>query len=120
MNKTWKVLLGLVSLLPLAFFAIYFAWLIPSFFYSSSTGGETEFSRRFDVLLPAAIAASVALIVLLLIYAVLLARRPDLQIGEKIGVPILILFSNGILLPLVWWLYIWRGSNLDALSRRSP
>ena len=55
---------------------------------------------------------------LLLLYAVLLYRRADLDPGEKVGIPVAILFTNGIVLPFVWWLYIWRGSNLQGLSRR--
>jgi hypothetical protein len=117
-NKTWKVLLGLVSLLPIAFFVIYFGWLIPAFFFRSGAGEESEFSRRFDVLVPLAMATGGILIVLLLVYTLLVARRADLQIGEKVGVPVIILFSNGMLLPLIWWLYVWRESNLNALSRR--
>jgi protein-S-isoprenylcysteine O-methyltransferase Ste14 len=116
----WKVLLGVFSCLPIAFFVVFFFWLIPAFFDDRVDGQISEFERRFNMLLPVAMATSVVLILLLIVYGLLLARRTDLQIGEKIGVPVVILFTNGILLPLVWWFYIWRESNLNALSRRAP
>ena len=113
-----KLLLGLLSVVPLVFFGFFFFWLLPSFFSPSALpNGRSEYTTRFDMVIPFAIGTSVLLIVLLIVYSILLARRPDVQIGEKIGVPLGIFISNGILLPLVWWLYVWRESNLASISR---
>jgi hypothetical protein len=112
-----KLLLGILSFEPLVFFGLFFFWLLPSFMVQPDDGQESLFSDRFDVLIPLAIASSVLILALLLVYAVLLARRPDVHIAEKVGVPLGIFFTNGIVLPLVWWLYVWRESNLTAISR---
>lgn len=118
MRTTWKVLLGVVSLAPVLFFALFFFWLIPAFFAPVMEGAPSLFSQRFESLRPLALDVSAVLILLLLLYVTLLARRPDVHLGEKIGIPLVILFTNGIVLPVVWWLYIWRKSNLNELSRR--
>ncbi len=113
-----KLVLGALSLVPAAFFALFFAWLLPSFFRRSPHQEPSLFAMRFDLIAPIAIGTSALLIILMLFYTVLLARRPDVQVAEKVGVPLGIFFTNGIVLPLVWWLYVWRGSNLAALGRR--
>ena len=118
MKTTWKILLGVVSLVPIVFFAFFFFWLIPAFFAPRAEGSPSLYSQRFDSLVPAAIATSVMVMLLLLLYALLLYRRADLDFGEKVGVPFAIFFTNGLVLPVVWWLYIWRESDLQALSRR--
>lgn len=114
-----KIVLGVLSLEPLIFFAAFFLWLLPSFVAPRAAPNEPSlFQQRFGTLIPLAIASSVLIVLLLLVYVVLLARRGDLQVAEKIGVPLGILFSNGIILPLVWWLYIWRESGLTRISQR--
>lgn len=92
--------------------------LIPSFFAPRENGAVSEFARRFDMLMPAAIATSLLLVILVAVYTWILARRPDLQTGEKIGIPAVLLVTNGILLPVVWWFYIWRDASIAGLSRR--
>ena len=111
-------MLGAVSLVPLVFFGFFFFWLVPAFFAPRVEGAPSLFSQRFDQLLPVAMVTSGTLMLLLVVYATLLYRRSDVQIGEKIGVPLGILITNGIILPFVWWLYIWRESNIDRLTRR--
>jgi hypothetical protein len=117
MKLLGKILLGILSFVPVVFFAAFFFWLIPSFFRRSAAG-PSLFSTRLELLLPAAIATSVILLMLLVIYAVVLWRRPGLAVAEKVGVPVAILFSNGIILPLVWWLYVWREADLATIRQR--
>lgn len=118
MKTGWKVLLGVLSFEPIVFLAVFIFWLVPSFMGTASSGkGQSSFEQRFELLLPLAIASSILVLVLLVVYTVLLARRPDLQVVEKIGIPLGLIATNGIFLPLVWWLYIWRESNLSRASR---
>jgi len=110
MKTILKLLLGVISIEPIAFFLLFFVWLLPAF--GRHANGHSLFRERFHTIVPFAIASSVMIIALLLIYTIVLARRPDLTTVEKIGVPLAIVMTNGILLPLIWWLYIWRESNL--------
>ena len=118
MKTTWKILLGVASLVPLVFFASFFFWLVPAFFARRVEGEPTLFSQRFDTLQPLAIGVSGMLLFLLVVYATLLYRRPDVSSDEKIGVLVTIFVTNGIVLPFAWWLYVWRESSLAHLSRR--
>lgn len=118
MGTFGKALLGVISFEPIIFFTLFFVWLLPSFRMRTKNGVPSLFEERFELLLPLAIGSSILLIVLLLTYVVLLARRPDLSVAEKVGVPLGIFFTNGIILPLVWWLYVWRESNLADLPRK--
>lgn len=105
-----KVVLGLVSSIPFVFFILFFFWLIPAFFVHQPEGQEESlFSQRFDALVPLAIATSVVLIALTAVYAIILARRPAVSLGEKIAIPIAVIFTNGLILPFVFWVYVWRG-----------
>jgi glucose-6-phosphate-specific signal transduction histidine kinase len=116
LRTTWKLLIGALSFIPLLFFAVFFFWLIPAFFAPRVEGAPSLFSQRFDSLLPVAISTSAILIALLVLYAALLYHRPGVHVGEKIAIPLGILLTNGIILPFVWWLYIWRESNMQKLS----
>ncbi len=118
MRTFGKALLGVISFEPIVFFALFFLWLLPSFWVRTANKVPSLFEQRFDDLLPLAIVSSFVVILLLLTYAVLLARRPDVAIAEKVGVLLGIVFSNGIILPLVWWVYVWRESNLSDLPRK--
>ncbi|HET7434439.1 MAG TPA: hypothetical protein VFN10_06960 [Thermoanaerobaculia bacterium] len=117
MKRLLKIALGMLSLEPLVFFAVFFFWLIPSFWGLTPTAAMT-YRERFDALVPFAVASTVVLLVLALTYTALIATRSDVTVVEKVGVPITIIISNGILLPLVWWLYIWRNGSLRSTSRR--
>ena len=103
-----KLILGVLSLVPFVFFALFFGWLVPAFFAPTPEGEETLFGQRFDQLVPLAMMTSALLVVVAIVYAVMLARRPSISLPEKVGVPVAIVFTNGIILPLVFWMYVWR------------
>jgi hypothetical protein len=118
MTRTLDLLLGVLSVEPLAFFAVFFFWLLPSFGRSTESASVSIFRERFHMLVPFAIVSAVLLLILMLVYIIVLARRPDLSVGEKIGVPIGIFVTNGIVLPLIWWFYVWRRLSLNAFTVR--
>jgi len=113
-----KVILGILSIEPIIFFALFFGWLLPSFMAPRHGTEPSLFHERLEALMPLAKTSLLFIIVLIVVYAIALSRRADLQVGEKVGVPVVILFSNGLALPFVWWLYVWRESNLGNISRR--
>lgn len=117
MKALSKLVLGIFSLVPVVFFVAFFGLLLPSFFRAHASGQRSIFATRFDALVPFAVSTSILLLVLLLVYTVLLVRRSDLHIAEKIGVPLGILFTNGIVLPAIWWLYVWRESSVRGLFK---
>lgn len=104
MNAGKRIAVGLVSIEPLVFSIGVVGWLVASF-------GRAPFASTFPVVKWAAGISAVVLIALTLFYGVLLTRRTRVSLAEKIGVPLAILFSNGIILPLVWWVYVWRPSD---------
>lgn len=78
-----KVMLGLLSLSPIIFIGVVLFWRLPSFSMGSDPVHLIMFRSRFSRLVPFAIAASVVVLVLVFVYAVILARRPDLPVIEK-------------------------------------
>jgi uncharacterized membrane protein YcaP (DUF421 family) len=111
-NKTLGILLGVLSLEPLGFFAMVAMWLLPS------VASGSLFRERFHRLVPFALATAILVVSQLVIYALILARRTSVSIVEKVCVPACIFISNGIVLPFVWWLYEWKRSDFRALFRR--
>lgn len=113
-----KLVLGVFSFIPIVFFGLFFASILASVIRQTPDIGESLFGISFERIIPLAMVTAIVLLLLMLFYTVILARRPDLEVVEKVGVPLGIFFTNGIVLPLVWWLYIWRESNLAAAGRR--
>jgi hypothetical protein len=106
-NRYAKLLLGILSLSPILFFCVFFLWLLPSFFRTAP--GAPSFRDRFELIVPFAIATAASVVLQTILYGVVLARRTNLAVIEKVGIPAVILVTNGIVLPFVWWLYIWKG-----------
>ena len=109
-----KIVLGILSVVPFLFFVLVFTWLMPVVFAPlPEEVRQSLFSRRFDPLVPLAVAALVLFVLLTVAYAVLVYRRPALPLAEKIAVPMAIIVTNGLVLPLVFWVYVWRGRGSD-------
>lgn len=119
MRKPLKLLLGLVSLLPLIFLVTLAFWIVPSFLLSPERG-VSQFGFTSDAVAPYAIGAVALLLVLIAIYTLLLLRREDVHPVEKAFVPVAILFTNGFVLPVVWWLYVWKGRSIASIRASRP
>ena len=112
MSRNKKIIVGLLSLLPIVFFVIYFIQFY-SFFVEMLQWGDyyepdpREFMRTFMplfILILAKILIFVGLLIYFLIHAI---NNKRIDSGERVVWILTFIFVGFISFPLYWYMRIW-------------
>ncbi|MGD8998807.1 MAG: hypothetical protein PVF75_00210 [Granulosicoccaceae bacterium] len=111
MNKPVKLLLGLLSIIPLLYFIGFFVFtfsmvfgaMMPPFAESPELANDW-----FLKLFIAHLATMLLIMALIVTYLVVLFRSTSIEQNMKILWTILLLFFGVFAFPVFWYLYIWR------------
>jgi glucan phosphoethanolaminetransferase (alkaline phosphatase superfamily) len=116
MSPGKKIIIGLLSLLPIAFFVVYFIQFYSFFvemverraYYETEQPDPREFLRSFMpffILIIVKVLISIGLLIYFLINAI---NNKKIDTGERIVWIITFVLVGFIAFPLYWYMRIWR------------
>ena len=116
MKNPAKILLGVLSVLPVLWFAIFmigmFSMMTFMFSQSARTGSSSEeaqlFSKFFAVLFIGHFGAMLLMVGLTIFYIVFLFRTSRVPSDKKALWAVVLFLGNAFAFPVFWYLYIWR------------
>lgn len=116
MTKSRKLLLGLLTLLPIVLLVIYLASFISMFFSLFSHGNDEEYVQHMMFTNFAWIMALALLMTLvalgLLVYYIVHAINNERLVGNERIVWILLFIFLGIVgMPVYWYMRIWKADD---------
>ena len=112
MNKTLKILLGLVTLWPALYMVIFFAFVFSAFlFVSSSEGGDPGFPLSFMIIFPLHLLTMIVIVALTIFYIMNVFKNTRVEKDKKVLWAIVLFMGNLVAMPIYWYLYIWKDSE---------
>lgn len=122
MSKNRKLILGLLSILPIIMMFIYFVVLFSNFFYffpQLHNSGEfpSEFFRHFLGILVIILLMTFLHIGLLIYYIIHLVNNNSIDPTERIVWILIFVFAGMVGFPIYWYMRIWKaGTSADFTS----
>jgi uncharacterized membrane protein YjjP (DUF1212 family) len=123
MSKTGKIVLGIVSFLPILLFATYIAFFIGLFTsvfregIQQQSGRPPEFIMNNVGLLMAIVPLLIVTSLGLLIYYIVhIMNNTRLQSTERLIWIFIIIFTSMIGYPIYWYMQIWKAPVAPAYS----
>lgn len=108
MNKFLKIILGILSLLPLGYLILFFT----NFFVAYNKYFNLErIIKVFDVIFLWIVITIFVVIGLLIFYFIHLFKNMKISDGQKAIWAIALLLGYPISMPIYWFLYIWKGQE---------
>lgn len=102
-----KILLIVLTVLPLIYMALFFATLAYSVISQSEDAG---IFRNFGVFMAIHLAVMVLMFALLAFYIVVLFKTPAVRNDMKALWAVVLFFGGPVAMPIFWYLYIWRDA----------
>ena len=124
MNKTIKVLLGIVTLWPIVYMVIFFVFMVLQVFSLSSgaIAGEPSpdlFLDRFFLIMALHLFTMIWIFTLLIIYIVNVFTNDRVEKDKKALWAVAIFLGGMLAMPVYWYLYIWRKPR-DTNTSTTP
>ena len=116
LSTTAGIVLGLLSLVPAIYMALFFA----SFVWAAAVGPENDpFFENFGIFLAIHLGVLLLMFGLLAFYVVFLFKTPDVKAEMKALWAIVLFFGGPVAMPVFWYLYVWssRGEDRNPLRR---
>jgi hypothetical protein len=109
MKTPTKILLGLASLWPLVYMALFFIFVLSSFFFlSRSAGQEVGPPISFMVIFLLHLLTMLWIIALTVFYIVNVFRNQRVDKDKKALWAVVLFMGNVIAMPIYWYLYVWK------------
>lgn len=113
-------LIGVLTLWPLVYMFIFFAFILNSFARIPSTAKEPNGAfQSFQLLFVAHIGTMLVIMGLLAFYIVHVFRNPALPESRRVLWAVVLFMGNMVSMPVYWFLYIWRHP-VSALAPPLP
>ena len=125
MTKNKKILLGVITLLPIILGIIYliaFAIMFVGIGLSANSGGEPEpvfFLSSFAMIFITAIILSILTFGLLIYYIIHVANNKELVGNDRLIWILVIVFAHQIGYMIYWYLKIWKTDNKEDSPRKT-
>jgi NADH:ubiquinone oxidoreductase subunit 5 (subunit L)/multisubunit Na+/H+ antiporter MnhA subunit len=117
MKKSNKVILGIITVLPIIFMALYFIFFIQMFFsavqqpYSTEDnnfGPETALKNMIPLFIMLIVMALTAL-GLLIYYIMHVVNNKNLESNERLIWILVFVFAGMVGFPIYWYMRIWKN-----------
>ena len=103
MNKTWKVLLGLLTLWPLCYLVLFFILTFIGIFFGAAT--QAPF---IQLILPVHLLTMLLIFALAVFYIVNVFKNKRIENDKKALWAVVLFMGNMIAMPVYWYLFIWK------------
>jgi hypothetical protein len=120
-NRAGTILLGAVTCLPLVGWIILIVYMKPRLLSFGRPGGLTEgqFFRSFNLAYIASIALIALMFALVAMYLWLLHKTTRVPPREKPLWSLLLLGGNCLVMPIFWYLVLWRQGGYEQAPRQA-
>ena len=109
MNKTWKVLLGLLTLWPFCYLILFFLLTFATLFF----GGRAE-APFVSLILPTHLLTMLLIFGLAAYYIFNVFKNRRIE-NDKKALWAVVLFMGGMIaMPIYWYLFIWKDEATPA------
>jgi uncharacterized membrane protein len=117
MSNNRKILLGLLSILPIIMTVVYMAVMFSNFFYffphaNNDQAFPEEFFRHFLGIFAIIILMSFLHIGLLIYYIIHLVNNNHIDPTERIVWILIFVFAGMVGFPIYWYMRIWRENTI--------
>lgn len=113
LSKPTKLLILVVTLLPPAYMALFFA----SFAYSvNSPTKDDPIFKHFGLFMAIHLAFMVLMMALLVFYVVFLFKTAAVKSDMKALWAVVLFFGGPIAMPIFWYLYVWKEPSPSAVG----
>ena len=106
MRTLAKILLGLATLWPFAYLALFFIFILSSFFFLSA-GPEAD-PVSFRIIFLVHLLTMLWILALTVFYIVNVFRNERVDKDKKVLWAVVLFMGNIIAMPIYWYLYIWK------------
>ena len=114
-TKPLALIIGMVTLLPGVYMALFFATFLAGFGSERSPDRMPVFGS-FETMMALHLGTMLLSVLLLVFYIVHAFKNPQLQQDKRILWVIVLFFGNVIAGIVYWWIYVWRARPLEANS----
>ncbi|HEU4866640.1 MAG TPA: hypothetical protein VFV09_02830 [Actinomycetota bacterium] len=110
MSRTNKLLLGVATLWPVVYMALFFAFFIYSAasIFSTEPGSTDSMDRMFGTIFVVHALTMLWIFGLLAVYIRLLFKTDRVPADKKALWAVVLFFGNMLAMPVFWYLYVWR------------
>lgn len=108
MSKTIKLLLGLVTLWPLAYMILFFLMIFSFIFFAAGTGPGDGPPPFIPVIFSLHILTMLVIAALTVFYIVNVFRNERVDKDKKVLWAVVLFLGNLLAMPVYWYLYIWK------------
>ena len=115
MSKVWKLLLGAVTVWPVAHLVLF----VVAAFHSIITGQTKEPTRLWEIIIPLHLLTILIIVVLMAFYVVNVIRNDRIKSDMKAVWAIVIVIGGPIALPIYWYFFIWKDTVSGSASREA-
>ena len=112
MTKAWKLLLGAVTVWPIAHILLF----IVAAFHSILIGQTKEPTRLWEIIIPLHLLTILLSFVLMAFYVVNVIRTDRIKSDMKAVWAIVIVVGGPIALPIYWYFFIWKDTVSGSAS----
>ncbi len=121
MSNNRKILLGLLSILPMIMMVVYMAVMFSNFFYFFPRANNDhvfpeEFFRHFLGIFAIIILMSFLHIGLLIYYIIQLVNNNKIDATEKIVWILIFVFAGMVGFPIYWYMRIWKADTIGDVT----
>jgi uncharacterized membrane protein len=103
MNKTWKVLLGLLTLWPLCYLVLFFILTFIGIFF-----GAASQAPFIQLILPVHLLTMLLIFGLVVFYIVNVFKNKRIESDKKALWAVVLFMGGMIAMPVYWYLFIWK------------
>jgi len=108
MQKPGKLFLAALTLWPLVYMVLFFAFIFSSILFRIGDPAQGGFPPAFVLLFAAHLLTMLTIMGLTIYYIVDVFRNQQVDKDKKILWAIVIFMGNMIAMPIYWYLYIWK------------
>lgn len=110
MNKTLKILLGLLTVWPFAYLILFFITVFSTVFFVTGPEGGAGPPPLIALILPLHLLTMLLIFALMTFYIVNVFRNSRVEKDQKVLWAVVLFFGSMIAMPIYWYIYIWKAA----------
>lgn len=121
MKKSNKVLLGAATIWPFIYIVLFMVFMLSTFFFTRGGAAEGGFVPGVMVVVFALHFLTIVWIwALIAFYMVNVFRNDRVDKDKKVLWAVVLFMGNMIVMPVYWYLYIWREGGVPSATSNAP
>lgn len=123
LNKPAKIILGILTLIPLLFAISTFLFAlhqVVSFLFFSEPGMPTQFFSYLAYILPYTLLFFLLYLGLIIFYFIQIVQNKYFDTEKRFLWIVILLLLNGISMPVYWYVHIWKTKEPAYVHSKSP